>query len=76
MFGYPDETLFLVFDLLLLNSQNIPVIEWNAATIDSVLFRGDTMYLDAFENGDIPHEGFIEQINVLLNVQISFLFLT
>ena len=24
------------------------------------------MYLNAFENGDIPHEEFIEQINALL----------
>ena len=24
------------------------------------------MYLNAFENDDIPHEGFIEQINALL----------
>ena len=50
----------------LLNAQNIPVIEWNTATIDIVLLRGDTMYLNAFENGDIPHEGFIQQINILL----------
>ena len=45
----------------LLNAQNIPVIVWNTATIDSVLIRDDTMYL-----GDTPHEGFVEQINVLL----------
>ena len=50
----------------LLNAQNIPVIEWNTATIDSVLIRGDAMYLNAFENDDIPYEGFIEQINALL----------
>ena len=50
---------------VLINAQNIPVMEWNTSTIDSVLIRGDTMYLDAFENGDIPHKGFIEQINVL-----------
>ena len=50
----------------LLNAQNNPVIEWNTATIDNVLIRGDTMYLNAFENGDIPHEEFIEQINALL----------
>ena len=41
----------------ILSAQNIPVFEWNTATIDSVLIQGDTQcfYLNAFEN--IPHKG-------------------
>ena len=43
----------------LLKVRAIPVFEWNTATIDSLLTQGDTMYLNAFENDDIPHEGFL-----------------
>ena len=41
---------------VLLKAQTIPVFEWNTATIHSLLTQGDTMYLNAFENDDIPHE--------------------
>ena len=44
---------------VLLSEQAIPVLEWNSATIDSVLVQGDHMYLNAFENDNIPREGFL-----------------
>ena len=44
---------------VLLKAQTIPVFEWNTARIDSLLNQGNTMYLNDFENDDIPHEGFL-----------------
>ena len=49
--------LFYFILSALLKAQTILVFEWNTATID-LLTQGNTMFLNAFENDDIPHEGF------------------
>ena len=42
-----------------LSAQTVPFLFWNSATIDNVLVQGGSLYLTAFENGDIPPEGFL-----------------
>ena len=42
-----------------LAAQTVPFLHWNSATIDNVLVQEGSLYLTAFENGDIPHEGFL-----------------
>ena len=37
----------------------MPVFQWNSITIDGVLLQGDSMYRNAFENGQIPHERYL-----------------
>ena len=42
-----------------LAAQTVPFLHWNSATIDNVLVQEGSLYLTAFKNGDIPHEGFL-----------------
>ena len=43
----------------LLPAQTVSFLHWNSATIDKVLVQGGSLYLSAFENVNIQHEGFL-----------------
>ena len=43
----------------LLAAQTVSFLHWNSKTIHNVLVQGGSLYLTAFENGDIPPEGFL-----------------
>ena len=43
----------------LLAAQTVSFLHWNSATIDIVLVQGGSLYLTAFENGNIQPEGFL-----------------
>ena len=43
----------------LLAAQTVSFLHWNSKTIHNVLVQGGSLYLTAFENGDIPPGGFL-----------------
>ena len=43
----------------LLAAQTVSFLHWNSGSIDIVLVQGGSLYLTAFENGDIQPEGFL-----------------